>query len=208
MSLDEKKQLLLEIRKKKSMLRSSILQNKPAQNIGEGNKNSFKNSLRMNSAKSLSPQKKALNKSNNLTLSRLTKQNTDRNKEYRCELNVVVVRRNVPKPLSPASKLHEKMRSGGGITSALRSQDNKGKDNIGSHIPVLKSRGGRPNLANQEKNDESSGKGVHWDESKLTQESSPLVKSSPKIARQRPIPKSCLKTTVYMFHKCYLKIGT
>src|SRR5437773_3992 len=104
MSLDEKKQLLLEVRKKKSMLRSSILQNKQAQNIGEDNKDSFKN--RMNSsnfAKSSSPQKKAPNKSNNSTLNRLTKQNTDKNKEYRCELNVVVVRKNVPKPLSPAS---------------------------------------------------------------------------------------------------------
>src|SRR3954452_14856894 len=142
MSLDEKKRLLLEVRKKKSMLRSSILQNKQAQNIGEDNKDSFKNSLRMNSsnfAKSSSPQKKAPNKSNNSTLNRLTKQNTDKNKEYRCELNVVVVRKNVPKPLSPASKLHEKMRSGGGITSALRSHNN---NNVGSYIPVLKSRGG------------------------------------------------------------------
>ncbi|RIA98541.1 hypothetical protein C1645_96878 [Glomus cerebriforme] len=190
MSLDEKKQLLMEVRKKKSMLRSSILRNKQAQNVGEDNKNR----LRMNSSKLLSPQKKAPNKLNNTALTRLTKQNTDKNKEYRCELNVVVVRKNVPKPLSPTSKLHEKTKNGG-ITSALRSHNNKGKDNMGSYIPVLKSRSGRQNLTNQ---NESSNKGVHWNESRLIQESSPLIKSSPRTARQKPIPKSCLKQTVCM----------
>ena len=122
----------------------------------------------------------------------MTKQNTDKNKEYRCELNVVVVRKNTPKPLSPTSKLHEKTRNGGGIISALRSHNNKGKDNMGSCIPVLKSRASRQNPVNQDE----SNKEVHWDESRLTQESSPLIKSSPRTARQRPIPKSCLKQMV------------
>jgi len=85
-----------------------------------------------------------------------------------------------------------KTRNGGGIITTLRSHNNKGKDNIGSCIPVLKSRGSRQNLVNQ---DEYSSKGVHWDESRLTQESSPLIKSSPRAARQRPIHKSCLKQT-------------
>ncbi|GBC07637.1 hypothetical protein RclHR1_00760007 [Rhizophagus clarus] len=187
MSLDEKKQLLLEVRKKKSMLRNSIIQNKQLQNVEDN-----ESSLTMDSAKLLLPQKKISNKLNNTALNRLTKQNTDKNKEYRCDLNVVVVRKNIPKPPSPASKLHEKKRNGGGIVSALRSRNNKGMDNMGSCIPVLKSRGGRQNLVNQ---DESPNKGVHWCESRLTQESSPFIKSSPRTARQRPIPKPCLKQT-------------
>lgn len=189
MSLDEKKQLLLEVRKKKSMLRNSIIQDKQVQNVGEDNENS----LRMNSDKLLLPKKKIPNKLNNTALNRLTKQNTDKNKEYRCDLNVVVVRKNIPKPPSPTSKLYEKTKNGGGIISALISHNNIGKDNMGSCIPVLKSRGGRQNLVNQ---GESSSKGVHWNESRLIQESSPFIKSSPRTARQKPIPKSCLKQTV------------
>jgi hypothetical protein len=181
MSLGEKKQLLLEVRKKKSMLRNSIIQNKQVQNVDEN-----ENSLRLNSDKLLLSQKKILNKLNNTALSRLTKQNTDKNKEYLCDLNVVVVKKNIPKPPSPTSKLHEKTRYWGGVISA------KEKDNIGSCIPVLKSRSGRQNLLNRGE----SSKRVRWNENRLTQESSPPLKSSPRTARQRSIPKSCLKQTV------------
>ncbi len=161
MSLEEKKQLLLEVRKKKMMLHSSILQSEREEN----NENSLKNSPGSKSSSSItsSPKRKVPNKLN-ASLNRLTKQNTDRNKEYRCELNVVVVRKNIPKPLSPTSKLHEKMKNGEGVIPALRSHSNKGK---GSHIPVLKSRGGRQN---QENDEPSCSKRVHWDENRLTQE--------------------------------------
>ncbi|EXX67650.1 hypothetical protein RirG_112620 [Rhizophagus irregularis DAOM 197198w] len=182
MSLDEKKRLLLEVRKKKSMLRNSIIQDKQVQDVDEDNENS----LGMNSDKLLH-KKKIPNKLNSTALNRLTKQNTDKNKGYLCDLNVVVVRKNIPKPPSPTSKLYEKTKNGGGIISALRSRNNIGKDNIGSCIPVLKSRGDRQNRG------ESSSKGVHWNESRLVQESSPFIKSSPRTARQKPIPKPCLK---------------
>ncbi|PKY50600.1 hypothetical protein RhiirA4_530774 [Rhizophagus irregularis] len=182
MSLDEKKRLLLEVRKKKSMLRNSIIQDKQVQDVDEDNENS----LGMNSD-NLLHKKKIPNKLNSTALNRLTKQNTDKNKGYLCDLNVVVVRKNIPKPPSPTSKLYEKTKNGGGIISALRSRNNIGKDNIGSCIPVLKSRGDRQNRG------ESSSKGVHWNESRLVQESSPFIKSSPRTARQKPIPKPCLK---------------
>ncbi|CAI2180133.1 14390_t:CDS:2 [Funneliformis geosporum] len=187
MSLEEKKQLLLEVRKKKMMLHNSILRSEQEQVVGEKDRENDATFKSQNSL--LSSKKKTTNKLNT-TLNRLTRQNTDRNKEYRCEFNVVVVRKNVPKPLSPASKLHEKMKNGGGIISSLRSRNNHGKDNTGSHIPVLKSRGGRQN-----QDESSSSKGVHWDEERLTQELSHVVSSSPRIARQKPIPKSCLKST-------------
>src|SRR5687768_1195096 len=108
MSLEEKKQLLLEVRKRKMMLHNSILQGER-----KGDESSLVNSPRSESPNPITPSpKKELPDKLNTTLNRLTKQNTDKNKEYRCELNVVMVRKNVPKPQSPTSKLHEKMRNG------------------------------------------------------------------------------------------------
>ncbi|CAG8550604.1 3495_t:CDS:2 [Funneliformis mosseae] len=188
MNLEEKKQLLHEVRRKKMLLHNSILQSEQEKIVGELDR---EDGAKFESPSSLiSSKKKAPNKFNT-TLNRLTRQNTNRNKEYRCELNVVVIQKNIPKPLSPASKLHEKMKNGGGMVSALRSRNSHGNDNMGSHIPVLKSRGERQN----QEIVASSNKGVHWDEDRLTQELSHDVRSSPRIARQKPTLKSCLKST-------------
>ncbi|CAG8515536.1 9935_t:CDS:2, partial [Acaulospora colombiana] len=121
-------------------------------------------------------------------LGKITRENTERNKEYRCELDVVVVRKDGPKPLSPTSKMQEKMRSGGRSLSSHLIANCKDKPKT-SYIPVLKSRG-----MQKENEKEVAGKYVRWDED-LLQVSSPQVKSSPSVARQKPTPKSCLKPT-------------
>ncbi|CAG8627615.1 24535_t:CDS:2 [Dentiscutata erythropus] len=95
-----------------------------------------------------------------LDLGKITKQNTDRNKEYRCELDVVVVRKNIPKP--PTN----------------------------SHIPVLKQRSGKETetINFEEKAENSVEKHVRWDDVNLVQVSSPLVKHSPISAKEKRNP--------------------
>ncbi|CAG8451400.1 10407_t:CDS:2 [Acaulospora morrowiae] len=128
--------------------------------------------------------KSSLLKSN---LGKITKENTERNKEYRCELNVVVVHKDEPKPPSPTSKMQENMRGERETTTSRLIRNNKSATT--SHIPVLKSRG-----VQKENNGGEVEKYVRWDEN-LLQISSPQVKSSPSEAKQKPIPKSCLKPT-------------
>ncbi|CAG8716863.1 5736_t:CDS:1, partial [Scutellospora calospora] len=119
MSLEQKKQLLLEIRQKKMLLRN-FLQN-------EGN----------------------------LDLGKITKQNTDRNKEYRCEFDVVVVRKNIPKPPSPSTKLQKQKKKANATESRKK---------VNSNIPVLKQRSGKEiaNINLEKKDENSVEKCVRW----------------------------------------------
>ncbi|CAG8433282.1 4163_t:CDS:2 [Diversispora eburnea] len=112
-------------------------------------------------------------------LKTVTKENTNRNKEYLCDLDVVVVHKDGFRPPSPTTKLPIKSK----------------KSKTTSFIPIPKSRHGRKEINdNSEENGENGedGRGVHWDEEKL-QLFSPRIMSSPSVAKQKPIPKSCLK---------------
>ncbi|RHZ68894.1 hypothetical protein Glove_292g62 [Diversispora epigaea] len=109
-------------------------------------------------------------------LKTVTKENTNRNKEYLCDLDVVVVHKDGFRPPSPTTKLPIKSK----------------KSKTTSFIPVPKSRHGQKERNDNSEENGENGRGVHWDEEKL-QLFSPRIMSSPSVAKQKPIPKSCLK---------------
>ncbi|CAG8527944.1 15286_t:CDS:2 [Racocetra fulgida] len=119
-----------------------------------------------------------------LDLGKITKQNTDHNKEYSCEFDVVVVRKDISKSPSPTTKLQQKQKK--------RPDANETRKKANSHIPVLRQRSGKEvDKINLEKKVENPAeKRVRWDDVNLVQVSSPLIKHSPISAKEKRVIKS------------------
>ncbi|KAF0411952.1 hypothetical protein F8M41_008079 [Gigaspora margarita] len=114
----------------------------------------------------------------------MLRSNIPQNKE-----DLDLVRKDVPKPPSPTTKLQQKQKK--------RTNATESRKKTNSHIPVLKQRSGKEiEPINLEKKAENSvEKHVRWDDVNLVQVSSPLIKHSPISAKEKRAIKSCLKPT-------------